>query len=743
MPPPRHIVHLIYRFTTGGLENVVVQLINNLPHDEFRHTVVSITDAEPLFAQRIARKDVEIVCLHKQPGQPFALYPKAYRLLRSLKPDVVHTCNLAALEFMPMAALAGVPLRVHAEHGMDLGEINTKGSRYLTLRKIYKPFVHKFIAVSAPLQHYLQYQLGVGPSKVHLIPNGVDTEVFRPAEAQDPAPQGYPFKRGEHWVIGTVGRQVHIKNPLMLVDAFIGLAQSGEPGTERMRLAMVGDGPLKSEIAERLRSAGLENRAWLPGVRSDVAEILRSLDCFVLPSLSEGTSCTLQEAMATGLPIVVTDVGGNAELLEQGACGGLIPSGDVESLKTQLLKKFQGLDSEQAAAALDAARHRHSLSAVVKRYRILFQGREPTVESKVHVRHRVVMSGPLPPAIGGMASVIGALNLSTLAKQTELILFDTGKKTADDRTLLEGVRARVALMRKWSALLAGHPGTIAHIHTCSGFTFFLDGLLAVVAHRHRCKVVLHIHGGLFDAFLDGLNPIMRAVARLIARRADLVVALSEDWKERLAHRLPNSRITVLRNGVSELGCEPQRGAHERTTFLFLGNLSRLKGVHVLLDAMELAQADWCVQLAGGEGEPGFTEWLNKEIVRRRLADRITLLGPVVGMTKQQLLARADGFVLPSLAEGLPMSLLEAMAASLPVVATSVGAIPEVIAQGKEGYIVPPNDPKQLAEVMDLLAQTPKLRFDTGCAGYEKYQLFFSIDAMAMVLLTMYDQMRSE
>lgn len=377
--PPRHVVHLIYRFTTGGLENVVVQLINNLPHGEFRHTVVAITDADHQFVQRIERKDVSVICLNKPPGQPFALYPKTFRLLRRLKPDVVHTCNLAALEFMPMAALAGVPLRVHAEHGMDMGEINTKGSRYLTLRKIYKPFVHEFIAVSKPLQGYLQRKLGVAPAQIHLIPNGVDTHIFRPPHAHDPAPPGFPFERGRHWVIGTVGRQVHIKNPLMLVDAFIDLAQSGMDGTERLRLAMVGDGPLLGEIAKRVRAANLEDRAWLPGVRGDVADILRSLDCFVLPSLSEGTSCTLQEAMATGLRIVVTDVGGNAELLEHGACGSLVPSGNVEALKLQLLQQLRGAGHDQAAAALNSARQRHSLSIVMQHYRGLFLRRRGSV----------------------------------------------------------------------------------------------------------------------------------------------------------------------------------------------------------------------------------------------------------------------------------------------------------------------------------------------------------------------------
>lgn len=383
--PVCHVVHLVYRLTTGGLENVVVQLINQLPAHEFRHTVLSVTDIDPTFALRIQSPGVELIALNKLPGQPFALYPQAWRVLRRLRPDVVHSCNLAALEFMPVAALAHVPRRVHAEHGMDIGEISGKAGRYLTLRKLYKPFVHDYIAVSASLRDYLQTALGVPPEHLHHIPNGVDTHTFHPREPGEPLPPGYPFEPDRHWVMGTVGRQVDIKNPLLLAEAFIALRRSEAPGTERMRLALVGDGPLNGPIRERLRAAGLEDHLWLPGVRSDIAPILRALDCFVLPSLSEATSCTLQEAMATGLPIVATDVGGNADLLENGACGSLVPSGDVQALATQILHHFQcSAHNLQASAALASVRERYALKGVLERYRMLFLGLQTPPQPEPH-----------------------------------------------------------------------------------------------------------------------------------------------------------------------------------------------------------------------------------------------------------------------------------------------------------------------------------------------------------------------
>lgn len=365
-------MHLVYRFATGGLENVIVQLVNGLPSAKFRHTVVAISEVDSTFAARIEGEDVEVISLHKPPGQPFTLYPQVYRLLKKLKPDVLHSCNLAAMEFAPVAALARVPLRVHAEHGWDVGELGGQNSRYRLLRRLYKPFVHEFIAVAEPQKDYLQHSIGVAPEHLHFIPNGVDTERFRPRRDDDAPPAGFPFRRGEHWVIGTIGRQAAVKNPLLLVEAFIQLVQSRAPGTETLRLVMVGEGPLHESIEQRIAEANLADKVWLAGVRADIPELLRVMDCFVLPSLSEATSCTLQEAMATALPIVATQVGGNAALLEDGRYGSLVPSDDAAALAAALLKQY-GLRTESGHLATRASiTQRYGLDDVLARYGALF-----------------------------------------------------------------------------------------------------------------------------------------------------------------------------------------------------------------------------------------------------------------------------------------------------------------------------------------------------------------------------------
>lgn len=366
MKSQRHIVHLVYRFAAGGLENVIVQLINGLPHDEFRHTVVALTEVDPAFSARIERKDVELIALHKKPGQPFALYPKMYALLRRLKPDVLHTCNIAALEFMPIAALAGVSRRIHAEHGWDVADQDGSNRHYRNLRRLYRSFVHEFITVSVQLHDYLRDAIGISKDKLQLIPNGVDTERFSPRPGSLPA--DFPFDIGQHFIIGSVGRLEPIKNYGLLVDAFIALAK--RESNSHFRLMIAGDGPQREILSRRLAENGLGDRAWLPGGRSDIPELLSLCSCFVLPSLAEGTSCTLQEAMSTGLNIVATDVGGNADLLGNGSLGTLVASGDVLAM-TQAIEAVAGRPNEVFWAAREAVTTAYSLQGMLAQYRKL------------------------------------------------------------------------------------------------------------------------------------------------------------------------------------------------------------------------------------------------------------------------------------------------------------------------------------------------------------------------------------
>jgi sugar transferase (PEP-CTERM/EpsH1 system associated) len=325
------IAHVIYRFDVGGLENGLVNLINRIPPHRFRHAVISLTVCSD-FRRRIERGDVPVFSLDKPPGNSPVTHFKLWRLLRTLRPDILHTRNLAALEGTVPAALAGVPVRIHGEHGFDVEDLDGSNARRQYVRRLFRPFVHQYIAVSRNLGAYLQEKVGVPAARVVQIYNGVDTDRFQPARGgRVPLPQE-GFAGPGDFVIGTVGRMQEVKDQTTLARAFILLAKAMAHSERRPRLVMIGDGPLRERVRAMLAEAGLAQHAWLPGERDDVPRIMRGLDLFVLPSLAEGVSNTILEAMASGLPVLATAVGGNPELVDAGTTGTLVPPADPESM---------------------------------------------------------------------------------------------------------------------------------------------------------------------------------------------------------------------------------------------------------------------------------------------------------------------------------------------------------------------------------------------------------------------------
>ena len=368
------ILHVVYRFDTGGLENGVVNLINHLPVAAYRHAVLALTEVVPRFAQRIRHDDVEFISLHKPPGQGFRLYPRLMQLFRRLRPAIVHSRNLAALECQVPAWWAGVPVSIHGEHGRDLGDLDGSRKRYQWLRRAYRPFVDHYVALSSDLAGYLRQQVGVPDRRLAQIHNGVDLARFHPAQQGRALIPGCPFTDPSHFVFGTVGRMQPVKAQVLLARAFVRALTLQPALRSRLRLAMVGEGLLRADAQQLLSNAGLADLAWLPGERSDVADVMRGLDCFVLPSLAEGISNTILEAMASALPVLATDVGGNAELVVNGKTGALVPAGDVEALAQAMLQC--GNDPDRAGAIGRAGRARverdFSLAAMVSAYQGLY-----------------------------------------------------------------------------------------------------------------------------------------------------------------------------------------------------------------------------------------------------------------------------------------------------------------------------------------------------------------------------------
>ena len=370
---PPLVAHIIHRLDYGGLENGLVNLINRMPPERYRHAILCLTDFNPEFRRRIRRPDVEVYALRKREGRDWGLFQRCWSLLRRLRPALVHTRNLAALEMQAPAWLAGVRARVHGEHGWDR-DPRLIGSRYHRLRRGLRPLVGHYIALSGEIAAYLETQVGVAPARISQIINGVDSTRFYPDSDRSPLPPDFAPVGTQ--LIGTVGRLEPVKDQPNLVRAFIQLLETVPEARRRLRLVIVGAGSLRPDIERLLTEAGARDLAWLAGARDDIPELLRSLDVFALPSQAEGISNTILEAMASGLPVVATAVGGNAELVADGETGRLAPASDPAALAAALRDYVDdpGLARAHGAAGRRRVEECFSLEAMVAAYLRVYDG---------------------------------------------------------------------------------------------------------------------------------------------------------------------------------------------------------------------------------------------------------------------------------------------------------------------------------------------------------------------------------
>jgi sugar transferase (PEP-CTERM/EpsH1 system associated) len=367
------VVHLLYRLDCGGLENLLIERINRMASHCYRHAVVCLT-GHTAFARRIERPGVALYALDKPPGAAPATHVHLWRLLRRLRPAILHTYNLSALEYAPAALLAGVPVRINGAHGRDAADPLGRNRRHRLLRRLMLPFYDHCYANSADLLAWSRNEIGVPLHKSRLLPNGVDTDRYQPARAAGgDGPLRLHFGSGM-LVIGSVGRIEAVKDHANLVRAFALLVARRTDLAPRLRLVIVGDGPLLPALRAQVLAAGLDRCVWLPGGRTDVAELLRELSIFALPSLAEGTPGAALEAMASGVAVVGCAVGGVGEVVADGVTGLLVPAADSQALAAALERyaAAPGLLARHGAAARSRVMRHYAMDAMVTAYQALY-----------------------------------------------------------------------------------------------------------------------------------------------------------------------------------------------------------------------------------------------------------------------------------------------------------------------------------------------------------------------------------
>ena len=355
----------------------------------------------------------------------------------------------------------------------------------------------------------------------------------------------------------------------------------------------------------------------------------------------------------------------------------------------------------------------------------------------------VVMAGPLPPNVGGMTSCITDLLNSRLAEDITFKSFNTAKQTRPGRSLWEALTTRLSMLRKWWSVINADEYVIAHIHTCSGLSFFLDGLYLLLARTSRVPVILHVHGGRFDQFLDQLNPIMRAYARFLFRQSSITVVLSEEWKDRIYNRTHARNIDVVPNGVPIPGKYKDKNLENELQLIFIGALNKNKGILELIEALHQTPDNIKLFVIGDEAEPGFRRKVEDRISALHLDRRVILTGVLRGKEKQNYIVRSHVFVMPSHYEGLPIALLEMMASGLAPIVSPVGGVPLVVQENEEALYIEPGNVASIRKAILLMYENDELRKKLASASYSRCVENFSIDIVAEKWRNLYNKLKAE
>jgi sugar transferase (PEP-CTERM/EpsH1 system associated) len=343
MRAAKKILHVVHSLQVGGLENGLVNLLNRLDPERFKQTVCCLTSAGK-FAERIRIPSVEIIELNMPAGQFRFPLVRLAKMFHRLSPNIVHTRGWPTVDAVFAARCARVSHLVHGEHGREHSDIDGNNWKRNQVRRLVGHVVDRYVIVCDFFRLWLNEMCRVKNERIVYIPNGVDTEKFRPLDCGSVL-KARPSELRERFrcqlgfppdtlLIGTVGRLDPVKDFPTLMKGFRQIKDSFSGA----KLVIVGDGPVRSNLSRLGKELGLDSSLIWLGERNDIPELLRSFDIFVQTSIFEGMSNTILEAMASSLPIIATDTGGNPEVVSNGENGILVPVGGVTELSVALQK---------------------------------------------------------------------------------------------------------------------------------------------------------------------------------------------------------------------------------------------------------------------------------------------------------------------------------------------------------------------------------------------------------------------
>ena len=367
---PIRIMHVVDHLGKGGLENGLVNLINGLDPDRFEHVVYAMRALGPN-ADRLPAS-VRVMCMGKRETDFPIQFRRLVRDIRSVDPHVVHSRNWGAVEAVAAARWVGNCAVIHSEHGLETDAQVKEPWRRTRFRRVAFELAHRVLAVSYQLRDLHARRTGFSARRIGVIHNGVDAKRFFPDLAARSRMRAELSIAEADFCIGCVGNLLPVKDHLTALGAVARIAGA----LRRWRLVIAGEGPERAKLEAYIgEHPEWKARVSLLGLTDRVPELLNAMDVYVLPSLSEGISNSLLEAMSTGLAVIATEAGGNPEVVVDGKSGLLFPAGDTAKLAERLLT-LEGspeIRTQMGKEAISRVRQEFSIDSMVRHYARLYE----------------------------------------------------------------------------------------------------------------------------------------------------------------------------------------------------------------------------------------------------------------------------------------------------------------------------------------------------------------------------------
>ena len=336
-----------------------------------------------------------------------------------------------------------------------------------------------------------------------------------------------------------------------------------------------------------------------------------------------------------------------------------------------------------------------------------------------------------------MDGVCEELQTSTVADISVRFVSTRGGARVERHAWLRPLVYLLSIIRVSLACASGRCDLL-HVNLASYGSTYRKLLLAGVAAATGTPYILHLHGGQYREFWSTRSHLMKRLVEVLFRNASCIIVLGSVWRNFVAHQVPDAsgRITILPNATRGSATPPVRRIDKAmVTILFLGRLNASKGVRQLVEALAMLKSTggWTAVLAG-DGEVSQTRAAVRTV---GLEGRVEVPGWLSPNQVSDLWLRGDIFVLPSMIENLPMSIIEAFAHGVPVICTPVGSIPVIVEDGRTGLIVPAGDSKALARALKRLIQDERLRDSLASAGLEEFAARFELGGYVRRLIALW------